>query len=178
MAGKLDHFPAIILASGLRVAAECRCGDSTHRPPPSALATGPNQLNRVGLELSRKLSPFPLRQVHLQAHYRAKSGVYESDGTSIVALNETRAFRRKHSVVTGVGMKDTTSIKAGSGKPVNSSWILAAYYVFTAWQKVFQFAGYSATLHMCLCIKASPERTLAWPDLMLHATIAAAGAIV
>jgi hypothetical protein len=56
-----------------------------------ALATGPNQLNRVGLELCRKLSPFPLRHVHLQAHYRAKSGVYESGGTSIVALNARHA---------------------------------------------------------------------------------------
>ena len=50
-----------------------------------ALATGPNQLNRVGLELCRKLSPFPLRHVHLQAHYRAKSGV------SDVALNARHA---------------------------------------------------------------------------------------
>jgi hypothetical protein len=44
-------------------------------------------LTASGLELCRKLSPFPRRHVHLQAHYRAKSGVYESGGTSIVALN-------------------------------------------------------------------------------------------
>jgi hypothetical protein len=31
-------------------------------------------------------------------------------------------------------MKDQTSIKAGPGEPVTSSWMLAAYYVFTAWQ--------------------------------------------
>ena len=37
-----------------------------------ALATGPNLIDRVSLELCCKLPSFPRRQVQLQAHYRAR----------------------------------------------------------------------------------------------------------